>query len=185
MKKIGNWLSNIILVLAIALLAFVLAVPLAFAGRVAVVLSGSMEPNMPMGALAITLPIAPEKIEVGDIIALAPPWDPDVTVSHRVVEIRNGEELAFSTKGDANEDVDPWYMPAEYVRGRVVFDIPYAGYLVNTALNYVKTWTGLALLVVLPSLIIVGGTIRGIAQPPSRRQKQLELLHKRRQRHKR
>ena len=185
MKKLGSWLGNIILLLAVLLLLFVLIVPLVFAGRVAIVLSASMEPLMPMGALAITMPVTAEEVEVGDIIALAPPWDPDVTVSHRVVEVLTDGELAFRTKGDANEDIDPWLMPAEYVTGRVIFSLPYLGYLVNSVLGYVQTWVGLVLLVVLPSLVIVGGTVRGIFGSRDPRQKRLNLLRKRQRRWKR
>jgi len=182
MKKLVNWLGNIILILAVLLLVFVLIVPLVFAGRVAIVLSASMEPVMPMGALAITMPVTPEEVEAGDIIAFAPPWDPDVTVSHRVVEVLTDGEVVFITKGDANEDIDPWLMPAEYVTGRVIFSLPYLGYLVNSVLGYVQTWAGLVLLVVLPSLVVVGGTVRRIYQPPNRRQKRLDLLRKRQRR---
>jgi signal peptidase len=185
MKKLGNWLSNIILVLAILLLLVVLAVPLFFSGRVAVVLSSSMEPNMPLGALVVTMPVAPEEIKVGDIITFTPYWDPDVTMSHRVVEILTEGRFAFRTKGDANENVDPWVVPAEEAKGRVIFTVPYLGNLVNAVVGYVQTWLGLMVLVVLPSLFIVGSTVRSVLYPPSRRQKRLDLLRKRQRRWKR
>ena len=185
MKKLGSWLGNIILILAVLLLMFVLIVPLVFAGRVAIVLSASMEPVMPMGALAITMPVTPEEVEVGDIIAFAPPWDPDVTVSHRVVEVLTNGEFTYRTKGDASEDIDLWLMPAEYVTGRVVFSLPYLGYLVNSILGYVQTWVGLVLLVVLPSLVVVGGTVRGIFGSRNPRQRRLDWLRKRQRRWKR
>lgn len=182
MKKLSNWVGNIILILTVLLLLFVLLVPLVFSGRVAVVLSASMEPTMPMGALAITMPVTAEEVKVGDIIAFAPPWDPDVTVSHRVVEIIPGEETSFRTKGDANEDDDPWFMPAEYVTGRVVFDIPYLGYVANSALRYVRTWWGLAFLVVLPSMLLIGITIRDVSLASNRRHKRMKLWLKRHRR---
>jgi len=182
MKKLTNWLSNIVLILAGLLLLFVLIVPLVFSGRVAIVLSASMEPNMPMGSLAITMPIAAEEVKVGDIIAFAPPWDPDVTVSHRVVEVLTDNGLSFSTKGDASEDIDPWVMPAEYVTGRVVFNIPYLGYVANSALLYVRTWWGVIFLVALPSMLLIGGTVRGVARSSNRRQKRMQLFLKRHRR---
>ncbi len=39
-------------------------------------------------------------------------------MSHRVVAVLNGESYQFRTKGDANEDVDPYVVPAENVVGR-------------------------------------------------------------------
>jgi len=181
-RKLTNWLGSIVLILAGLLLLFVLIVPLVFSGRVAIVLSSSMEPNMPIGSLAVTMPIAPEEVRVGDIIAFAPPWEPEVTVSHRVVEVLNDEEPRFHTKGDASEDIDPWVMPAEYVTGRVAFNIPYLGYVANSALLYVRTWWGFVLLVVLPSMLLIGGTVRGVARSSNRRQKRMQLFLKRHRR---
>jgi signal peptidase len=182
MKKLGNWLGNIVLLLAGLLLLFVLIVPLVFSGRVAIVLSASMEPNMPMGALAITMPVLPEEVKVGDIIAFAPPWEPEVTVSHRVVEVLTDNGLHFSTKGDASEDIDPWVMPADYVTGRVAFNIPYLGYVANSALLYVRTWWGLIFLVALPSMLLIGGTVRGVARSANLREKRMNLFLKRHRR---
>lgn len=182
MKKLANWLSNIILILAVLLLMFALIVPIVFSGRVAVVLSASMEPNMPVGALAITMPIAPEEVKVGDIITFIPYWDPDVTVSHRVVEVLNEEQFAFRTKGDAVEDIDPWVVPAGEARGKVIFNIPYLGYVANSALLYVRTWWGLGFLVVLPSMLLIGGAVRGASRATNRRHQRMQSLLKRRQR---
>jgi len=92
------------------------------------------------------------------------------------------EEVAFRTKGDASEDIDPWLMPAEYVTGRVVFNIPYLGYVANSALRYVRTWWGLSFLVILPSMLLIGGTVRGATRSANRREKRMKLFLKRRRR---
>jgi signal peptidase len=172
MKKLGSFLSYTILILAVLVLMFVLIMPLAFHGRVAVVLSSSMEPAMPAGALAFIMAVNPEEIKVDDIISFNPPWD-------RVVEILNGEQLAFRTKGDASEDIDPWVVPAEYANNRVIFNIPYLGNIANSVIDYVRTWWGLISLVVVPSILVIGGTIWGLKRPHSLRQRRLELLKKR------
>jgi signal peptidase len=185
MRLLVRWLSNVVLILAVLLLLIVLIVPLVFAGRVAVVLSASMEPTLPVGALAVIMPVAPEEVEVGDIITFTPYWDPEVTISHRVNEILNEERIRFRTKGDANEDVDAWVVPGDEVKGRVVFDIPRLGYLVNYVLRYVRTRQGLIFLVILPSLVVIGGTVHTMIKPPSRRQQRLDLLRKRQRRWKR
>jgi len=185
MKRFLKWLSYIILGLAVLFFVFALLMPAVFSGRLAIVYSSSMEPAMPAGALAMTVPVAPEEVKVGDIITFDPPWDPDVTVSHRVIDIRRDGQLLFDTKGDAMEESDPFFVPAEHVQGKVVFNIPYLGFATNDALNYVRTWWGLILLIVLPSLVIVGGAVHRIYQPPNRRQKRLDWLRKRQQRWKR
>ncbi len=182
MKILGNWLGTIILGLVLLVVIFILLVPLFFSGRVAVVLSGSMEPAMPTGALAVTMPVAPEEIKVGDIIAFIPPWQSEVTVSHRVVEVLTDGQLAFRTKGDANEDPDPWVMPAENVTGRMIFNIPYLGYAANSLLSYTRTSLGFVTLVAVPSMLLIGSAIRDATRLTNRRQKRMQSWLKRRQR---
>jgi len=180
-------LVNILLALVISVLMFILIVPVFFSGRVAVVLTGSMEPALPQGALAFTMPVKPKEIEIDDIIVFIRPGTyPEVTTSHRVVEVvATDGELSFRTKGDANDEIDSFTTLAEHLRGRVVFSLPYLGYLVNSILGYVRTWAGLVLLVVLPSLVIVGGTVRGIFGSRNPRQRRLDWLRKRQRRWKR
>ena len=181
-----NRLINVVLVLAILVLLAMLLLTLYFQQGVAVVLTGSMEPALPRGALAFTQSIEPEKVKVGDIIAFSPEQDPDITTSHRVIEVISADgELSFRTQGDANEDADPWIVPASYIRGKVIFHIPRLGRIVNQALLYVRTLPGLIILVILPSLVIVGGAIRGMYQKRNPRQRRLDLLRKRQRRWKR
>ena len=182
MRRWFRWLSNIVLLLAVLVLLFALVLPLVLSGRAAVVLSGSMEPAMPIGALAITVPTSPEEIEVGDIITYSPYWDPEVTVSHRVVEILPDSMITFRTKGDAAEDEDPWVVPGPEVKGKVVFNIPYVGFFIDSVLGYIQSWTGLILLVIVPSAVVIGSASYSAFHPPTRRQKRLELLAKRRRR---
>ena len=183
------WLRNLtyaVLVLVILSLLLILVLPVYFQQRAAVVLSPSMEPALPMGALVFAMPVEPEKVRVGDIITFSREEDPDIISSHRVVEVvATDGELSFRTKGDANENVDPFPVPADYVIGKVVFHIPRLGRLLGSALSYVRSWPALVLLVAVPSLVIVGSTIYGINRPPSRRQKRLALLRKRQRRRKR
>lgn len=185
MRRFLKWLSYIIVGLAVLFFVFALLMPVVFSGSLAIVRSSSMEPAMPAGALAMMMPVEPEKVKVGDIIAFEPPWDPDVTVSHRVIDIRSNGQLLFDTKGDAVEESDPYFVPAQSVHGKVVFNIPYLGFATNYALNYVRTWWGLAFLVVLPAMVLIGSTIRDVSRPTNRRQKRKELWLKRRQRRRR
>lgn len=183
------WLRNLtyaVLVLLILALLLILVLPVYFQQRAAVVLSPSMEPALPMGALVFAIPIEPEEVRMGDIITFSREEDPDIVSSHRVVEVvsTNGE-LSFRTKGDANENIDPYPIAADYVIGKVVFHIPRLGRLLGSALSYIRNWPALVLLVAVPSLIIVGSTVYGIYRPPSRRRKRLALLRKRQRRRKR
>ncbi len=180
MKRLGKWLTYIILGLAIIFFALVLLIPTVFSGNMAIVRSSSMEPAMSAGSLALMVPVDPEKVKVGDIIVFTPPWDPDVTVSHRVINIhRDDGELLFDTKGDATEESDPYYVPALSVQGKVIFDIPNLGFAADYMYDYVRSWWGLTVFVALPAMLLVGITARDIKRAGNRRHKRMKLWLKR------
>lgn len=68
-------------------------------------------------------------------------------VTHRIINKNNNE---FTTKGDANRDQDREQININQIIGKVVFKIPFIGYLIN----FLQTKIGLALLVILPALYI-------------------------------
>jgi signal peptidase I len=78
---------------------------------------------------------------VGDIITFRSPTNGKL-MSHRVAAVVEGEPYQYRTKGDANEDVDPYLIPAENVVGRVCFKVAYMGRVVE----YLKTPIGFILL---------------------------------------
>ena len=83
------------------------------------VVSGSMEPEIPVGSAVYVATIAPEAVEQGDIIAFQ---SGDSVITHRVVK-NQVVEGTYTTKGDANagEDMNtvPYGSLLEIVRYRV------------------------------------------------------------------
>jgi signal peptidase len=185
MKRAGKWAVNIILGLVLCLVLFAVLIPSVLSGSLAIVRSSSMEPAMRAGALAVMLPIDPENVKVGDIIAFDPPWDPDVIVSHRVMAVHRDGQLLFDTKGDATEETDPYYVPAANVHGKVLFSIPYLGYAASYAVRYVRTRLGLIFLVCIPAAILIGSAIRDVNRSHNVRVKRLARRLERQQRYKR
>ena len=88
-----------------------------------VVLSGSMEPELPVGSVILTT-THPDRIGTQDVITYRAGQQ---LVTHRVSRIE-GESLF--TKGDANPSEDPCPVKADQIAGKVISCIPYAGYLV-------------------------------------------------------
>ena len=72
-------------------------------------------------------------------------------ITHRVVGIQEGP-LYFHTKGDANEDADPYLVPAQNVVGEVRFYVPLLGYVTD----FIRSPLGFILLLGVPGLIIIG-----------------------------
>ncbi len=96
--------------------------PMPFGIGISTVLSGSMEPAIPVGALAIVR--QSEDIQPGDIVVYQ---SDSMLVLHRVVQ-RQGDTLI--TRGDANNAPDPAIL-MNSVKGELVAAIPHLGRLVN------------------------------------------------------
>jgi signal peptidase I len=97
------------------------------------VLSGSMEPSLPVGSVAITERVRTSSLEVGDVITFREPTEPAHLVTHRIVSItKEGGRLRYETKGDANDAQDPWTVTLRGHRSyRVIAGVPYVGYVVT------------------------------------------------------
>mgnify|MGYP006281546871 CR=1 FL=1 len=116
-----------------------------------VVTSGSMEPAIGVGDVVIVDDVDPATIEEGDVITYIRSGQ-DTPTTHRVIGVEEGgDELAFRTKGDANEDPDASPVSASQVRGKILFTIPYIGYVVEFA----NTPYGFAALVGVPFVLLV------------------------------
>jgi len=125
--------------------------------QVDTVVSGSMTPTIDVGGVVISKKIDPRAVETGDIITFRSPTNGRVT-THRVMEVQTGDSLYFQTKGDANEDPDPFVVPASNVLGQVRLHIPYIGY----ATQYARSPIVSLLMLTVPGLIIIIIEMRGI-----------------------
>ena len=89
------------------------------------VISGSMEPEIPVGSIVYVEPVDPSVMSEGDIIAFASGGS---IVIHRVVT-NHLVDQDIVTKGDANEQEDLEPIPYPNIRGRVVRHYPILGQL--------------------------------------------------------
>ncbi|TGY38335.1 signal peptidase I [Microbacterium laevaniformans] len=124
LRGAGLWLGALLGVAS----ALIVIVCLLFQMRPQVVISGSMEPALPVGSLLLVVPTSADEIRPGDIITVNRPGGRGL-VTHRVVTTSVVDGRAtVELKGDANATVDP----DAYVVGaaeRVVLAIPWAGYV--------------------------------------------------------
>ena len=111
---------------ALVLVCIPLTVPRIFGCQIYSVVSGSMEPAIPVGSLVYVRAEAPEEIAETEVIAFYGARDSASVITHRVTEnrITMGE---FITKGDANQKEDMNPVPYDNFIGKVVFSIPTAG----------------------------------------------------------
>ena len=122
MKKIISVLGNLIIVFVIVV-CLPLAVPRFLGFQEYNVISGSMEPEIPVGSLVYVKQVGFGELQTGDIIAFTSGAS---VVTHRVVEMDSTTQL-ITTKGDANDAKD--FMPVAFtnVLGKVVLHIPFFG----------------------------------------------------------
>jgi len=159
MKKTAEYLS-LGLAIVVMITAMLTYIAPHFGWRVDVVCSGSMEPELKAGSLVITRPVEPQEIVVGDIIAFSPKGVTlgENEVTHRVIGIEEASPLYFKTKGDANDNPDPFMVPARNLVGRICFKAHYVGYFTG----FLRTPWGFLLALVIPGLIIITMYIKSI-----------------------
>jgi signal peptidase I len=149
-RRVANWIGWAVLV-AGALLALLLAGPIAFGDHPHTDLSGSMEPVISPGDVVMDEQIAPWEAKVGDVVTFRDPQEESKLLTHRVVSIRDeGSSLRFVTQGDANNTQEHWRVPATGQIGSVMYTVPWVGHVAVFA----RTKLGWALLIGIPLLLI-------------------------------
>jgi signal peptidase len=135
--------------LAIGLVTAV-TLPIAFGMHPLTVLTGSMRPGIQPGDMVVDQPIPASDIRVGDIVTFQDPHE-NRTITHRVrrIEISDGQARVI-TRGDANDTVEKWQIPATGKVGRVEYMVPKIGFPVTWS----HTRNGRLAMVSLPALLL-------------------------------
>ncbi len=129
-KRLSGILYAVGLIMMFLVVAFCLplALPRLLGFEAYAIISGSMEPQIPVGSLVYAKAMAPEEVEVGDIIVFYGGRAGEAVTTHRVVENRNADR-EFITRGDANAGDDMEARPYENLIGRVEHILPHFGRL--------------------------------------------------------
>ena len=119
-----------------------------------IVLTDSMYPEIHSGDLIFCKTVEPEDVKVGDVISFFDPAGNGTSVvTHRVVKVAEQDgELAWQTKGDANNVEDMDLVPYENLVGVYHKRLPGAG----SVAMFMQTTTGLIVCVLCPLILLVG-----------------------------
>lgn len=139
---------NVIIVVILIAIAAIMIGPKLMNGQTLAVLSGSMEPEIPVGSLVIIQETNPQKLETGDVITFR--VSSSTLVTHRIVNIDNEKE-EIVTKGDANDVNDGNPVTYDNIVGKMLFHVPLLGYLTI----YMQTPLGIAILCGLVLVLIL------------------------------
>ena len=130
LNKMLKIISTILVILMIVVAVLMVGVRL-FGLQVYTVLSGSMEPELPVGAIVYVREVDPGTLELRDVITFR--LSEETTVTHRIIDIihdeNNPQHVRYRTKGDSNDVEDGTLLEPEDIIGKVIFKIPYMGYL--------------------------------------------------------
>lgn len=102
-----------------------------------VIVSGSMEPELPVGSVCL-VDCQQKEPEVGDIISYKAK---DTIITHRVIEETDD---GYITKGDSNSVADPGIVKPKQIFGTVICSIPKVGY----AVMFMRTLKGIVLIAI-------------------------------------
>jgi signal peptidase len=151
LRRVVAWVLGLMLVASTATALGIALFPVLTGGSALAVLSGSMAPGLPVGAMAFVRPVDPATVEPGDVITFQRAPDAPELVTHRVVSVDDSSGApVFTTKGDANEEADIDPVAATAVQGKLWFGAPHLGRL-SAILHSPK---GVGLLVVMVCAVI-------------------------------
>jgi signal peptidase len=166
-------ISFALLLTTLGLTVVLLVVPKLVGGVPITILSGSMRPTIPPGTVVVVRPVEPHRILIGDVVTYQATSDEPMLVTHRVTEVTRSPEgrLGFTLQGDNNDAPDEPVRP-EQIRGRVIYAVPYFGWVtnrLNTGDGPVHTrWAAYAL-IGYGALVFLRGTFARIRTPRARR----------------
>jgi signal peptidase len=114
----------------VAAIGVAVVVPRLGGGTPYAILTGSIRPGMPPGALLVGRPAAPESLGLGDVITYQLSSGEPTVVTHRIVSvaIKADGQRTFRTQGDANDVVDQEPVLPVQVRGKLWYSVPRLGY---------------------------------------------------------
>lgn len=165
-KRVFKWTSNILIIFLLIICTILLfsvfqvknnpeQLPTMLGFKIMTILTGSMEPVLDPGDLIVVKSVDPMKVKVNDVITYKN--SQNTMITHRIVDLNLREgEVFFETKGDANNVRDEGNVQSDQLVGSLLFSIPKAGYLVI----FLKSPTGLAMLLAIPFLYLTIGVLK-------------------------
>lgn len=174
-RKFWRGFSTVCLILAMALCVVVVSQVLS-QGYVSIggysmfrVVTPSMEPTLPVGALLLSEEITVAEAQIGDIVVFRSKQSDmlGAIITHRVIDVlenANGE-IFLETQGDNNLYPDASYVEQKNIIGRVVFHTG-DGNVFSGLISGLTSPMGFFAFIVIPCLIvgvvIMRGTIKNI-----------------------
>lgn len=167
--KLGSALSTLVVVIAV-LICLNVIVQVTTNGYVQIggyslfrVVTGSMEPELPVGSLLVCTETPIEQIQINDIVcfrSLNPKMQGSV-ITHRVISVGRISDgsIVLETKGDANLTADSEFVTQSNLIGRVNHSAK-DGNIIASVVDIMTDKIGFLVLILFPTLLIAGFILR-------------------------
>ncbi len=153
-KRITSILTTVVVVVAVIVALLLVGVRIIGIEPYAV-LSGSMEPEYPVGSLIYVKEVDPFELREGDDITYM--LNEDTLSTHRIIEVVPDPEdksvVRFRMQGIANDHADAQLVHCDNVVGQPQFHIPYLGYVSD----YIQNPPGLYVVIAGGILVLLLG----------------------------
>ena len=149
MRKLLN-AGGVIILIILMIAVLPLTLPKIFGITPYNVLTGSMEPEIPVDSVIYVKKCDPMELQVEDVITFRLDSNTELVETHRIEEI-DFQNALFTTKGDANKYADQTKVKAENIIGKVVFCIP--GY--GKFAGFINTLEGTAACIAVFAVVII------------------------------
>ncbi len=123
--------------------------------------TGSMANRYPVGTVIVIQPTDFEQFSVDDVITFRIE-NTDTVVTHRIISI-DEKNQTVQTKGDNNNTADNGAIENNEIVGKVVFSVPYVGYV----MIFLNTWVGKIVL----GVIVLGDVLYFVIRQRSDKRK--------------
>lgn len=168
-QKIGSALSTLVYVMAILLCVCVI-MQVYTQGYVNIagfsmfrVVTGSMEPNIPVGSLLLSQEVPISQIQEEDVVCFISKeaQTKGKIITHRVVSVYTAENgaIVLKTKGDANLVADGYFVTSENLIGKVSWYTK-EGNIMAGLMTFLSSEIGFLICVLFPVLLIAGVILR-------------------------
>lgn len=148
--KVRNVLFNILAIVTAIAVVFI-AVNLITGTKGYAVTSNSMSDSFNRGDVVFSKRVSFDDLNKGDVITVK--VNNSGYFTHRIVDI-DAEKRTVTTKGDANSSVDPMPTNAEMIVGRMVYSLPFLGYI-SILFNSSSHTTVLLIILVLTAAALI------------------------------
>ncbi|MBD7996056.1 signal peptidase I [Arthrobacter sp. Sa2CUA1] len=137
LKLAGTAVSLVAMCVAsLAALVLIIA-PLVTGSQTYTVLTSSMAPKYAPGTFLVVQPTPADALRTGDIITFQIESGKPAVITHRITGISTGQngERTFTTKGDNNSLADAAPVQEAQIRGKLLYAVPYVGFVANSLGN--------------------------------------------------